>query len=454
MRKILKPKKVFMKQKFICSLLIMSLAFGAFAQKNNNSFSKRSLFGVHFNALDVKSPQDWKNNGGPKYFTKFRDLDFGFSLSYWKLITPLIDFSTKGTLMFHDYAGIDRGVYSPELNQVGFEVEPSLNFKAFKDDALINPFLTAGLGAGLYSRKFGVYTPAGLGIQANFSNTTYIMLQAQYRFTLTKSVMKDNLFYSLGIVQNMGKETPKVVPPPPAPVVLDRDGDGVPDADDKCPDTKGLASLAGCPDADGDGIADGDDKCPKVAGIAKYQGCPIPDSDGDGVNDEQDKCPNEKGLARYQGCPIPDRDKDGVNDEQDKCPDVAGSPANEGCPEIEKAVIEKLNFSAKNIQYATGSYKLLTSSYKSLDVVADLLKKDPSLLLNIDGHTDNTASADLNKKLSENRANEVKKYLVSKGIDEKRLSATGYGFEKPIADNKTAAGRAQNRRTELNVRNH
>ncbi len=443
-----------MKQKFICSLFLLTMAFGAFAQKNKNSLSKRSLFGVHFNALDVKSPQDWRNNGGPKYFSKFKDLDLGFSLSYWKLITPLIDFSTKGTVLFHDYSGIDRGTYSSDFNQLGLEIEPSLNFKAFKDDALINPFLTAGLGAGLYGNKWGFYTPAGLGIQANFSNTTYLMLQAQYRFTLTKSVMKDNLFYSLGIAQKMGKETPKVVPPPPPPVVLDRDGDGVPDANDKCPDVKGLASLAGCPDSDGDGIADGDDKCPKVAGIAKYSGCPIPDTDGDAINDEQDKCPNEKGLARYQGCPIPDRDKDGVNDELDKCPDVAGTVANDGCPEIDKAVIEKINFSAKNIQYASGSYKLLASSYKALDVVAELLKKDDKLLISIDGHTDNTGKADANKSLSQNRANEVKKYLISKGIAESRLTSSGYGQDKPIGDNKTAAGRAVNRRTELSVRNH
>src|SRR5690606_28985860 len=70
-------------------------------------------------------------------------------------------------------------------------------------------------------------------------------------------------------------------------------------------------------DRDGDGIKDKDDKCPDVAGLERYQGCPIPDTDGDGFNDEVDKCPSQRGVAEYNGCPVPDRDKDGVNDADD-----------------------------------------------------------------------------------------------------------------------------------------
>ncbi|MEO6542255.1 MAG: outer membrane beta-barrel protein, partial [Ferruginibacter sp.] len=102
-------------------------------------------------------------------------------------------------------------------------------------------------------------------------------------------------------------------PPPPMPVIYDRDGDGIADAQDKCPDVRGLAALQGCPDRDGDGIADGDDKCPDVAGVSRYQGCPIPDTDKDGINDELDKCPTVAGVSRYLGCPIPDTDGDGLN---------------------------------------------------------------------------------------------------------------------------------------------
>ena len=251
-----------------------------------------------------------------------------------------------------------------------------------------------------------------------------------------------------------GKKIEGTPPPPPAPIVMDRDGDGVMDANDKCPDVAGSASLMGCPDRDGDGIADAEDKCPDAAGTSKYNGCPVPDTDGDGINDEEDKCPTVAGVARYQGCPIPDQDGDGVNDENDKCPTRAGEASNQGCPVIAKEVIEKVNFAARNVFFATGSYKLLDKSNSSLDGVVGLLKADESLMIDIDGHTDAQGSDESNQVLSDNRAGAVKNYLVAKGIDPSRLKSTGYGETKPVADNTTAAGRAKNRRTEMVVRNY
>lgn len=442
-----------MKQKLTLVLALIVLATGAFAQKMKSSSDKKpALFGIHLNAIDFKTPVTLKNSNSPRDFANLNDMDFGMSLSYWKGLTSKIDFAGKFNAMIHNYAG-DRNEATTKT-EMGLELEPTLNFRLFNDDALIAPFLTAGVGGGYYTGEFGAYAPAGVGIQVNFNSVTYLMLQAQYRFTLTKDILKDHLLYSVGFAHNFGPEKPKVVPPPPAPVILDRDNDGVPDVDDKCPDTPGLASLQGCPDRDGDGIADGDDKCPDVAGIAKYQGCPIPDTDGDGVNDEEDKCPTVKGLARYQGCPIPDGDGDGVNDEEDKCPTRPGPVSNMGCPEIAKEVIEKVNMAAKNVFFATGSYKLLAKSFKSLNDVAAIMKADESLMLDIDGHTDEVGSDESNQTLSENRAGSVREYLISKGVAESRMISTGYGESKPVADNKTAAGRAKNRRTEMTVRNY
>ena len=243
-------------------------------------------------------------------------------------------------------------------------------------------------------------------------------------------------------------------PQMPVAVVMDRDGDGVLDGVDRCPDAAGLASLQGCPDRDGDGIADIDDKCPDVAGMARYQGCPIPDTDKDGVNDELDKCVTVPGLARYQGCPIPDTDGDGVNDEEDKCINDKGPASNYGCPVISEEIIRKVNTAAQNIFFVTASSKLLAKSFPKLNGVVTILKENPSYKVQIDGHTDDVGKDEYNHTLSHERAASVKAYLVSKGITEDRLSFTGYGETKPVADNKTAAGRAKNRRVEMVLRNY
>jgi outer membrane protein OmpA-like peptidoglycan-associated protein len=124
---------------------------------------------------------------------------------------------------------------------------------------------------------------------------------------------------------------------------------------------------------------------------------------------------------------------------------------NQGCPAIKEEVKKKVDFAAQNILFATGSYKLLSSSNKGLNDVVKILQDEPDLKLSIDGHTDNTGTPEKNQTLSENRANAVKNYLVSKGIDESRLTAAGHGQDQPIADNKTAAGRQKNRRVELKL---
>jgi OmpA-OmpF porin, OOP family len=443
-----------MKQKLVLLFSLVLMASGLFAQKPDKPAMKTgALFGIHFDAVDFKTPVYWKNTSSAREVSGIKDMDFGFSLSYWKGLTSRIDFSTKINTLIHNYGSEDRNEGTSKT-EIGLELEPSLNVRALKDNALLNPFLTVGIGGGYYTGKLGAYVPTGVGVQVNFNSITYLLLQAQYRWTLSKEKLKDNLFFSLGLAQNFGAEKqPKVIAPPPPPPVLDRDGDGINDADDKCPDVAGVAALQGCPDKDGDGIADADDACPDVAGVAKYKGCPIPDTDGDGINDEQDKCVTVKGVARYQGCPIPDTDNDGVNDEDDKCPNRAGPASNQGCPEITKEVLEKINFAAKNVFFATGSYKLLPKSFKSLDEVANIMKSDDLLQIQIDGHTDDQGDDAKNMSLSDNRAKAVREYLVSKGVPEARTSSTGYGETKPVADNKTAAGRAKNRRVEMTVRN-
>jgi OmpA-OmpF porin, OOP family len=234
----------------------------------------------------------------------------------------------------------------------------------------------------------------------------------------------------------------------------DKDGDGIPDNKDKCIDIAGTVKYNGCPipDSDKDGINDEEDKCPHVVGTVKYNGCPVPDTDKDGINDEEDKCPNLAGLPKYNGCPIPDSDNDGVNDEEDKCPNIAGEAVNNGCPVTKEEITKQVDFAAENIFFSYNSIELLAKSYQPLNVVVEILKKNPALKLSVNGYTDNTGSPSANQLISQKRALAVKNYLVKNGIEESRIFVRGYGQNNPIADNKTALGRTKNRRVELKLK--
>ena len=233
--------------------------------------------------------------------------------------------------------------------------------------------------------------------------------------------------------------------------IPDTDKDGINDEVDKCPNEAGTAKYNGCPipDTDKDGINDENDKCPNQAGTAKYQGCPIPDSDGDGINDEEDKCPSQAGPASRNGCPVTDRDNDGIDDESDKCPDVAGSKANNGCPDVPADVSKLLSASSQSMTFASNSAKLSTAANTNLNKVVNVLKEHPEMRIRIEGHTDNMEkNAD---NLSQQRAEAVKTYLVSKGISEDRIEVEGFGSTTPIMDNSTTSNRTKNRRVELKI---
>ncbi|MBF0188382.1 MAG: OmpA family protein [Magnetococcales bacterium] len=225
----------------------------------------------------------------------------------------------------------------------------------------------------------------------------------------------------------------------------DSDGDGVPDSRDRCPGTpKGVkVDYHGCPmDSDGDGVWDSYDKCPGTPkGVTVYSnGCPI-DSDGDGVADYMDKCPGTpKGLTvDAMGCPL-DSDADGVYDHKDKCPGTPkGAPVDDrGCWVLE------------GVHFSTGKWDIRPESARVLEQTALILKDNPDVNVEVQGHTDNVGNADFNEKLSDKRATAVMEYLVNLGIDANRLSATGYGMRRPAATNDTAYGRSRNRRVEIN----
>jgi outer membrane protein OmpA-like peptidoglycan-associated protein len=263
-------------------------------------------------------------------------------------------------------------------------------------------------------------------------------------------------FFTVGLAGNIGKlikERPiPVIELNPVVATLDRDNDGIVDSLDFCPDVAGLTAYQGCPDTDHDGVSDNHDKCPTTPGLEKYHGCPVPDSDGDGIDDDKDDCPTVPGVPNFGGCPIPDSDNDGINDEEDLCIDEPGLPELNGCPHVKRELKAAIDLAAKNIFFKLGSFELLPASYVALDEVANILVENPNLLIDVEGHSDSIGSAKINKQLSARRGSTIFDYLVSKGINPDRILTIGYGSEKPIADNSTEEGRAQNRRVELKLK--
>jgi outer membrane protein OmpA-like peptidoglycan-associated protein len=246
---------------------------------------------------------------------------------------------------------------------------------------------------------------------------------------------------------------------------LDTDGDGIPDDKDKCPtepeDRDGFQDEDGCPDPDNDqdGIPDVRDKCPNDPedkdGFQDEDGCPDPDNDKDGVLDREDKCPNEPGPKENDGCPDKDSDGDGIVDRLDKCPNEPGPPGSDGCPQKFKNIVvtaEKIELKQK-IFFATNKTQILPRSFPMMNEVTEALRRLPKLRVRIEGHTDIRGGRPHNLKLSQGRADSVRQYLVDHGVAPDRLESVGYGPDRPLATNKTAAGREMNRRVEFFLQN-
>lgn len=250
-----------------------------------------------------------------------------------------------------------------------------------------------------------------------------------------------------------------------APRQGDRDGDGILDSLDTCPDARenynGFEDLDGCPDdpdTDQDGIADSRDACmlepEDKDGYLDDDGCPEPDNDLDGIADAKDKCPNQAedpdGYQDDDGCPDEDNDSDTVADIYDECPNTPGQPsgARPGCPNLVVVTAHEIRIT-QQIQFDFNKATIKPVSYPILDAVRDVLTTNPKIIIEVQGHTDNAGQPAYNQKLSQQRADAVKAYLSSHGVDASRLVAKGYGMTQPLVPNNTEGNRALNRRVQF-----
>ena len=332
---------------------------------------------------------------------------------------------------------------------------------SFLEGTKIDPFVEIG-GGYTWVDEIGAGTfNGGLGFNYWFSDNIGVTLQSSYKHAFEDYGVKHFQHVGGVSIKFGGTDTdgdgiydkddacPEVAGLEAFNGCPDSDGDGIEDGKDDCPDAPGSQEMNGCPDSDGDGVADKDDACPNDAGLAALAGCP--DGDEDGIADKDDQCPEEAGPAENNGCPWPDSDGDGVLDKDDQCPEVVGTVANNGCPEVTEEVQKQLNDYARTILFDLGKSSIKEESEEVLADIIAILNEYPNAKFEVEGHTDSTGSAQLNQNLSQSRALAVRDYLVENGIDEFRLSAKGYGEDRPIATNNTRAGRAQNRRVEINL---
>lgn len=443
------------------ALLLVIGYSNANAQDDNNPW--QFSFGV--NAVDLFPVGEDAPLGG--YFDEY------FNLSDHYNMVPSLSTFTVSKYMGDNFS-FGVGGSLNRIDKVGDATAEDLTYFAVNGIVKYNlgsvlnwnklqPHLGVG-GGYTWVQKIGAGTLNGsFGLSYWLSERVGLVAQSTYKHSFEDYLPK-HFEHSLSVAINFGGK--------------DTDGDGIYDKNDACPEVAGLAAFNGCPDSDGDGVEDSKDTCPNQAGLAEFNGCPdsdgdgvpdntdncpntpglkslagCPDADGDGIADGNDNCPNEAGPAANNGCPWPDSDGDGVLDKDDQCPNEAGTVANNGCPEINPTVevMDTLNEYARTILFDTGKSTFKKETDPVLKAMTAIFKEYPKASFTIEGHTDSVGSEKSNQLLSERRANAVKDYLVANGISDDRLSAVGYGEAQPIDDNKTRAGRANNRRVEVKL---
>jgi len=318
----------------------------------------------------------------------------------------------------------ESGSSLPDQNHMGL----GLDFqRVFNRSERFSPYLHFGVGyfandpTGAGTKEEGAMFSGGAGFLLDlFSSNVALRGEWRHRIDTASPVsLNDNLF-SVGLQIPFGPASSMDVAPT---AVVDGDGDN-------------------------DGVADSIDRCPNTAAGVEVDsyGCER-DSDGDGVRDSMDKCPGTPAGAAVDadGCEL-DGDNDGVVDRLDECPDSAPGVQVDikGCEIKEEITLQGVNFESN-------SDRLLSSATSVLDDAAATLRKNPSIKVEVAGHTDADGAAEYNESLSARRAATVHDFLANNGVAADRMTVRGYGESQPVADNASAAGKAQNRRVVLRI---
>lgn len=345
----------------------------------------------------------------------------------------------------------------------------------FAPESRFTPYFVFGLGGLLYDNDNGpsdldAVAEYGIGFQFSLTESLALRIDGRHLFTAENEDMEGKEFQHFAatggfLVEFGGEET--------RPQILDTDGDGVIDTFDRCPGTQLGVPVDGygCPaDADRDDVPDYLDQCPGTpAGVSvDRNGCPA-DRDRDGVADHLDRCPDTPAGTEgdAQGCPASpatgDSDRDGVPDTNDQCPgtpagmatDPSGCVASEGQPTaVPLAAPDGMTGGIPlpaalelNLEFLPREADIRLAFESKLEEALRYIAAHPGERIVVEGHTDAIGQAEANLKLSQARAENVRRYLIDKGaIRPEMITAHGFGESQPIADNSTQYGRVQNRR--------
>ncbi|SDG79395.1 OmpA family protein [Winogradskyella thalassocola] len=458
---------------FFVAVLIASFSTSNAQDKNNPWAITFGANAVDFYPVGEDTPQG-------EYFDEYFNVSDHWNilpsistLSVSKYLSDGFTFTAKGSINridkfgsnFDPITGEESTNKVDDLTYYGLDGRVSYSFMDVINSKTIDPYLGVG-GGYTWVDEIGAGTVNGtLGFKVWFSEKLGLDIQSTYKHSFEDYLPK-HFQHSVGLTFKFGGtdtdgdgiyDQDDACPEEAGLEIFngcpDSDNDGIQDSKDDCPNTAGLAEFNGCPDSDGDGVMDKDDKCPDVAGLKTLAGCP--DADGDGVSDADDNCPNEAGPAANSGCPWPDTDGDGVLDKDDKCPNEVGTVANNGCPEIKptEEVMDTLNEYSRSILFNSGKATFQKQTDKVLQSMVAIFKDYPKANFSLEGHTDSDGSKSMNQALSERRANAVRDYLIANGISADRLTAAGFGESNPIASNSTSAGKKENRRVEVKLKN-
>lgn len=394
-------------------LLIPALLLSTASFANEAHYEISPMIGYNLAEGNVGIKGDDHLLGGLELQYNYKDSKISPELSI--LFSPDANYKGQGDTSIT--RGLLNGVYS--FDKIG----------------TVSPFAKAGLGYEFVSNEItnanedGLVLDAGVGLKIPFTPSWSFKAEAMYLAKVSSAHngnADNNLITMVGLTYAFGGSTEKEFVEP-----------------------KPVVAKAAPVDNDHDGVIDSQDSCLNTPANTKVDasGCAVPvDSDGDGVYDALDKCPNTvaDSTVDINGCAVDlDDDNDGVKNSMDKCPNTpAGEAVNvDGCPAI-------VNL---HINFANNSADIAAVSENELDHYADFLTKYPNYSAKIVGYTDSRGSAKYNQKLSQKRAEAVVKALVQRGVKPSQLKSSGMGEAKPIADNATADGRAQNRRIEAEL---